>query len=273
MNGGRAARLATLRPRRAEVFGFHKPYRRSVSIAGGSPPARRCRRCRSDRGGPGCCPSLLADDSGKCTNAANNAKRNLRTCHFMTTITPATSEVPVASPLTTGQAGGQFEQHVDRVFLALLLVRAIPPLLTDCIVESVSFQTAFLGWRTDDLLVKGRREDGNLRRFAAQVKRSFTVSAKNDDCKETFLRFWHDFWNSTLFDAEADCFAIVTLRGTDTLLRHFAAVLGRPRMRKISACDRRRMPVSANSVRTTAADVSRTSSTTARRIVRQLRRR
>ena len=38
----------------------------------------------------------------------------------------------VSSPASTGNAGGEFEKHVDAVFLSLLLVRGIPPILTDC---------------------------------------------------------------------------------------------------------------------------------------------
>jgi hypothetical protein len=38
----------------------------------------------------------------------------------------------ISSPDATGGAGTFFEQHVNAAFLTLLLVRGIPPILTDC---------------------------------------------------------------------------------------------------------------------------------------------
>jgi len=64
----------------------------------------------------------------------------------------------ISSPASTGGAGTIFEQHVDAFWLALLLVRAIPPILRDCNVVEAHFQTENLGWNTDDFLILG--EDG-----------------------------------------------------------------------------------------------------------------
>ncbi|HWP43160.1 MAG TPA: hypothetical protein VNO14_08005, partial [Blastocatellia bacterium] len=63
----------------------------------------------------------------------------------------------ISSPTATGGGGVFFEQHVNALFLALLLVRGIPPILRDCQVEEVHFQTEHLGWKTDDLLIIGTR--------------------------------------------------------------------------------------------------------------------
>ena len=77
----------------------------------------------------------------------------------------------VSSPVATGGAGTFFEQHVDAYWLAQLLVRAIPPILHDCTVVEVHFQTERLGWNTDDFLVVGENGSGSRRKLAGQVKR------------------------------------------------------------------------------------------------------
>ena len=57
------------------------------------------------------------------------------------------------SPVSSGGGGTFFEQHVDALFLALLLVRAPLPVLKDCQVEEIHLQGEHLGWRTDDVFV------------------------------------------------------------------------------------------------------------------------
>ena len=131
----------------------------------------------------------------------------------------------VSSPASTGGAGTFFEQHVDAYWLALLLVRGIPPILRDCTVDEVHTQTEHLGWHTDDFLVVGKNGSGQLRKLAGQVKRTFTVSATDGECKKAIQDFWRDFKNPQQFSPESDQFVLVTLRGTDTLLRHFSGLL------------------------------------------------
>jgi hypothetical protein len=70
-----------------------------------------------------------------------------------------------------------FEQHVGAYWLAQLLVGGIPPILIDCSVLEVNFQTEHLGWQTDDFLVVGNNNEGQRRKLAGQVKRTFKVSA------------------------------------------------------------------------------------------------
>ena len=102
------------------------------------------------------------------------------------------SEV-VSSPTATGGGGEHFEQHVDAFALALLLVQASPPVITNTSVVEVHLQTRHLGWHTDDLLVVGKTGSGKQRKLAAQIKSTFTVSAANDDCRQTFQGMWDDF--------------------------------------------------------------------------------
>ena len=131
----------------------------------------------------------------------------------------------ISSPLSTGGAGTVFEQHVNAYWLALLLVRAFPPILRDCTVEEVHLQTRHLGWHTDDSLVCGQDSSGQRRKLACQVKRTFTVSANDPECKKAIQHFWKDFNNSQQFSPGNDRFALVTHLGTTTLLQHFSGLL------------------------------------------------
>ncbi|QSR86092.1 AAA family ATPase [Candidatus Methylacidiphilum infernorum] len=131
---------------------------------------------------------------------------------------------PVSSPASTGGAGTFFEQHVAAYWLALLLVRGIPPIFQDCFVEEVHLQTKRLGWDTDDFLVVGQTDSGKLRKIVGQVKRTFTVAA-DVKCKKAIQDFWRDFKKSDLFSPDTDCLVLVTQRGTNALLGDFSNLL------------------------------------------------
>ena len=130
-----------------------------------------------------------------------------------------------SSPASTGGAGTFFEQHVDAYWLAQLLVRAIPPIIHDCTVIEVSLQTEHLGWYTDDFLIIGQSGAGNRRKLAGQVKRTFAVSETDKDCKKAVQDFWKDFRSADRFSPDTDRLVLVTQRGTNTLLEHFAGLL------------------------------------------------
>src|SRR5262249_4236343 len=117
------------------------------------------------------------------------------------------------------------EQNVNAFWLALLLVRGIPPIAHDCAVVEVHFQTEHLGWHTDDFLIVGERGAQVRRKVAGQVKRTFTVSAADDECKNAIGDFWRDFKNDQLFSPGTDRLALVVLRGSNTLLEHFSGLL------------------------------------------------
>jgi hypothetical protein len=135
------------------------------------------------------------------------------------------SEPRVSSPASTGGAGTFFEQHVGAYWLAQLLVRGIPPIIHDCVVVEVHLQTEHLGWHTDDFLIIGQNGSGTQRKLAGQVKRTFRVSATDEECKKAIRDFWKDFNNTARFSPDIDRFVLVTLRGTNTLLEDFAGLL------------------------------------------------
>ncbi len=131
----------------------------------------------------------------------------------------------VSSPLSTGGAGTFFERDVAAYWLAQLLVRWIPPILIDTNVVEVSFQTEHLGWKTDDFLITCEGAGAARQKLAGQVKRTFTVSAADEECRKALLDFWQDFANPGQFSAASDRFVLLVQRGTDTLLGHFAKLL------------------------------------------------
>lgn len=135
------------------------------------------------------------------------------------------TEQCTSSPTSTGGAGTFFEQHVTAYWLAQLLVRGIPPVLIETMVAEVHFQTERLGWHTDDFLIVCERPGAASQKLAGQVKRSFTVSAADDDCKKAIQDFWKDFKNSVCFSPADDRLVLVALRGTNTLLEHFVGLL------------------------------------------------
>ncbi|MGN8160490.1 AAA family ATPase [Salinisphaera sp. RV14] len=135
------------------------------------------------------------------------------------------SKKRVSSPISTGGEGVFFEQHVAAYWLAQLLVRSIPPILTDTGVTEVHFQTEHLGFNTDDVLVVCAHADKAEARLVGQVKRSFTISAADEECKKAIGDFWKDFKKADPFNPEHDRFVLVTLRGTNTLLENFVGLL------------------------------------------------
>ncbi|BDD93767.1 hypothetical protein PanNE5_32070 [Pandoraea sp. NE5] len=135
------------------------------------------------------------------------------------------SQKRVSSPISTGGEGVFFEQHVAAYWLAHLLVRSIPPILTDRGVTEVHFQTEHLGFNTDDFLIVCARAGAPAARLVGQVKRSFTISAADGECKKAIGDFWKDFKKADPFNPENDRFVLVTLRGTNTLLENFVGLL------------------------------------------------
>jgi len=132
----------------------------------------------------------------------------------------------ITNPISTGGGGVHFEQHVGAAFLAYLLVRGIPPCLTDCQIEEVQFQSKYRGRETDDLLILARNANNQQRRLLVSVKRGFTVSQRNEECVDVITKAWTDFNAGTeTFDINHDRIALITLRGSNTLLVDFGGLL------------------------------------------------
>jgi hypothetical protein len=135
----------------------------------------------------------------------------------------------VSSPASTSGSGTFFEQYVAAYWLSQLLVQGVPPILIDSIVVEVCLQTERLGWKTDDFLVICENPDSVRRKLVGQVKKGFTVSASNDECKKAIIDFWQDFFNEAKFSRSLDRFVLVVQRGTNTLMGSFGSLLNTAR--------------------------------------------
>jgi len=117
---------------------------------------------------------------------------------------------PATNPAATGGSGSDFEFKVGAAFLTLLLTRGAPLFLENGALSAVHFQTSYLGWETDDILLESVNEQGGVRKAVIQVKRSFSLSEKDDECVKTLHRALADFRNKDLFDQNSDTLGLVT---------------------------------------------------------------
>lgn len=131
----------------------------------------------------------------------------------------------VTNPATTGGFGPNFEFKVGAACLTLLLTRGAPLFLETGTVSAVHFQTKYLGWETDDLLLEAVNEHGVTRKTAIQVKLSFVLSDKDEECIKTVRRAFADFRNTTIFDQNRDVVGVVTSSLSARLIRGLRSLL------------------------------------------------
>lgn len=123
----------------------------------------------------------------------------------------------VASTISTGGGGTEFERRVGAYFLALLLTNSFCPIFSESSPRKVHFQARRLGWEIDDLVVEAANEAGEPHNICVQAKRTFTVSATDKECVATIEAAWKDFNNSAKFGAERDALVLVTYLGTNRI--------------------------------------------------------
>jgi hypothetical protein len=152
----------------------------------------------------------------------------------------ATSK-PVSNPAATGSGGTAFETKVAAACLTLLLTRGAPLFLGTGTLRTVHLQAGHLGvgWCTDDLLLEATDASGGLMKAALQVKRGFTLSAKDSECVQTLRGALTDFRNSAQFDQQHDVVALVTSSLSAKLVRGLRTLLDCARA-SIDAADMRR---------------------------------
>ena len=110
----------------------------------------------------------------------------------------------ITSPSATGGTGPDFEFKVGAACLTLLLTGGAPFFLETGTVNAVHFQTKYLGWQTDDLLLEAVDGQGEKHKAAIQVKRSFVLSEKDKESTEALRRAFADFRNASLFNQGRD---------------------------------------------------------------------
>ncbi len=99
----------------------------------------------------------------------------------------------IASPVSTGGAGTVLEHRYAASCVALMLCRGEMPFFPGSTIEEVSVQTGSLGWRTDDVLVRGTFSNGSRFTLAAQAKRTCVPTASDTDFVDFITSAWADF--------------------------------------------------------------------------------
>jgi hypothetical protein len=91
-----------------------------------------------------------------------------------------------------------------------MLCRGEMPFFPGSTIDEVSVQTGSLGWRTDDVLVRGSLANEARFTFAAQVKRTCAPIASDTDFVGFITSAWADFVFPECFTKNADRLALVS---------------------------------------------------------------
>lgn len=131
------------------------------------------------------------------------------------------------NPAATGGAGPDFEARVAALCLAQLLAQGCPICLGNSVLTTVHLQAAHLdhGWHTDDILLEAHDGNGQVRKAALQVKRSFTISESNTECIDTIRGAFNDFNNADQFDKDRDQLVVVVSSLSARLSRGIQSLL------------------------------------------------
>ena len=112
----------------------------------------------------------------------------------------------VASPISTGGAGSDYEKQVGAYYLAALLLQAVPRGQEAGVTREVRFQRLYEGEPLDDLIIVSDLPVGEAK-LALQIKRDLTFGEKDKIFDEVIQACWETF-KSTNFHIGIDRFGI-----------------------------------------------------------------
>jgi len=97
-----------------------------------------------------------------------------------------------ASPELTGGAGSTYECRVVALYLSYLILEGMPRGVQNGVCKKVSVQRASIDAPLDDIKITVLRNDGEICKFDAQIKRSLTISSavKNINFRDIILNAW-----------------------------------------------------------------------------------
>lgn len=96
----------------------------------------------------------------------------------------------LSNSFSTGDGGGNFERHVQAVFLLALLVDNFSPILDEPI-DRLDFQGKRLGYDTDDLIVTSSGK--NASKILLQIKHDIEITKRSVLFQEVINAAWSDF--------------------------------------------------------------------------------
>jgi len=112
----------------------------------------------------------------------------------------------IASPISTGGAGNDYENRVGAYYLAALLLQAVPRGQEAGVTREVRFQRLYEGEPLDDLIIVSELPVGEAK-LALQIKRDLTFGEKDKIFDEVIQACW-DTFKSTNFHIGIDRFGI-----------------------------------------------------------------
>lgn len=112
----------------------------------------------------------------------------------------------VASPISTGGAGSDYENQVGAYYLAALLLQAVPRGQDAGVTREVRFQRLYEGEPLDDLIIVSELPGGEAK-LALQIKRDLTFGEKDKTFDEVIQACWKTL-KSTNFQVGIDRFGI-----------------------------------------------------------------
>lgn len=112
----------------------------------------------------------------------------------------------VASPISTGGAGSDYEKRVGAYYLAALLLQAVPRGQEAGVTREVRFQRLYEGEPLDDLIIFSELPVGEAK-LALQIKRDLTFGEKDETFDEVIQACWETF-KSSEFHIGIDRFGI-----------------------------------------------------------------
>src|SRR4028119_1994224 len=104
----------------------------------------------------------------------------------------------VASPVSTGGGGSDYERRVGAYYLATALLRSIPRGQEAGLAREVRFQRLYQGEPLDDLVIVSDLPAGESK-LALQIKRDLSFGAENKVFDEVIRACWETF-NSSNFN-------------------------------------------------------------------------
>jgi hypothetical protein len=111
----------------------------------------------------------------------------------------------VASPISTGGAGSDYEKRVGAYYLAALLLQAVPRGQEAGVTREVRFQRLYEGEPLDDLIIVSELPVGEAK-LALQIKRDLSFG-ENETFDEVIQACWETF-KSTNFHIGIDRFGL-----------------------------------------------------------------
>jgi len=112
----------------------------------------------------------------------------------------------VASPISTGGAGSDYEKRVGAYYLVALLLQAVPRGQEAGVTREVRFQRLYEREPLDDLIIVSELPVGEAK-LALQIKRDLTFGEKDETFDEVIQACWETF-KSSEFHIGIDRFGI-----------------------------------------------------------------